>query len=572
MANLVRFINQGLGEPLPLVKGLHLFQPSMAGREQPMRALVGAVAGLVVGAALLGSGRAEACGGFFCSQTPVDQSGEKIIFTVKDGSVEAHVQISYSGEAKKFSWVVPVESLPTLSIGSPTFFAALDQATTPRFELNWSGNQCNGYYRKDSVLTPQPSPANAGVNVVSREEVGPYDAAILQASDAAALQGWLVTNGYDLTAQGADALTPYVKPSAYFVALKLQQDKGVGDLRPIVLKMATGRACIPIRLTAIAARPDMPITAFVFADHRAVPENYRHVLINETKIDWLKYGSNYSQVATDAVNEAGGHAFLTEFAGKVSEIVPSLYVFDQASRWNTGALKTIAHPVDFLAALLQQGFPRDAAIQSLLRKYVPIPASLVGKVTEAQFYNGIEAYRAAIDSDPGRAPFDAAGFANELEVTVVAPLKHAKEVVNGSPYLTRLFTTMSAEEMTVDPEFQFNPDVPDVSNVHTAKATGTCGAFGNGPFSARIELPDGRFFNVSSSGGPITDGPSAQRIEQLPSSGGPLLIQDNSEAIVVVLRNAGGGTPKSGCASTGPELLPAALLAMAAWQARRKSR
>ena len=118
-------------------------------------------------------------------------------------------------------------------------------------------------------------------------------------------------NGYDLTPQGAEALEPYVGQGLYFVALKLQQNKQVGDLRPIVVRFEGKRPCIPIKLTAIAARPDMPIIAYVLSNKRAIPVNYRHVLINPTRIDWLRYGSNYNQVATDAVDEAGGQAFLT---------------------------------------------------------------------------------------------------------------------------------------------------------------------------------------------------------------------------------------------------------------------
>ena len=39
-------------------------------------------------------------------------------------------------------------------------------------------------------------------------------------------------------------------------------------------------------------------------------------------------------------------------------------------------------------------------------------------------------------------------------------------MVDGHDYLTRLYTTMSADEMTIDPEFVVDPGLPDVSNVH----------------------------------------------------------------------------------------------------------
>ena len=71
----------------------------------------------------------------------------------------------------------------------------------------------------------------------------------------------------------------------------------------------------------------MPITAYVLSSRRAIPLNYRHVLINPTRINWLNYGSNYSQVANAAVDEAGGQAFLTEYAGAVGSIAQGYVSF-----------------------------------------------------------------------------------------------------------------------------------------------------------------------------------------------------------------------------------------------------
>ncbi len=497
---------------------------------------------------------AEACGGFFCSRAPIDQSGEKIAFAVGDGHIDVHVQIQYAGDARQFSWVVPLHARPELSVGSPQLFAYLDGISSPRFQLDWqqTGGFCPGRTVFDEVPTSPAPSADGGVTVVSQEQVGPYDAAILQATDADALTQWLTTNSYDLTPAGQTAIAQYVAPDFYFVALKLQQNKGTGDLRPIVLKMNGAPPCIPLRLTAIAARPNMPIIAYVFANNRSVPQNYRHVLINETKIDWLNGGNNYRQVATDAVDEAGGKAFLTEYAGTVRALIgenggltPTLRRFD------TAKLSLLPHPVEFAEELMRQGFSQDPSIQSLLRKYIPLPASLVGQVSELQFYNQLSFYRGQIDADPGRPPFNATAFATELQDTIVAPMQGAQTLFEDFPYLTRLFTTMSAEEMDVDPELHFNNDLGDVSNVHRAKATlaDACGeAFGNA--RVKIELPDGRWFFQTFVSGPLLEGPSAARVESLEASGPPVVLQDNTAAINKVIEHAGGGIPGAGCGCT----------------------
>jgi MYXO-CTERM domain-containing protein len=536
------------------------------------------VVGALLAAGLLATPSAEACGGFFCSRVPIDQAGERIVFGVRDNTVEAHIQIQYQGAAEKFSWVVPMTAQPTLSVGSPLIFSFLDARTQPRFMLEWQ-NRCMDSGRggedlaSDGNAPPQaPSPNEGnGVTVISQEQVGPYDAAILQAEESQALRTWLVDNGYDLTPQGAEALEPYVGRGNYFVALKLQQNKQVGDLRPIVVRFQGNRPCIPIKLTAIAARPNMPIISYVLSNKRAIPMNYRHVLINLSRVDWLNGGSNYSQVATAAVDEAGGRAFLTEFAGAAAPFAAGFESF--LPDYDTARLAAIPHPVDFSAELLRQGFARDPSIQGLLRKYIPIPASLVAKgVTEQQFYNLIFNYRSDIDSDPGRAPFNATGFAQELEESVVKPAEVSLALLKAHPYLTRLYTTMSAEEMTVDPDFDFNSDAPDVPNLYTAKAfVETCEEDWS-KRKIRIELPDGRYYNTRIGQGPITQGPNSVRIEQWTDVGPAALIQDNRALVDKALEDVDGGVLNSGCACSSAEAGSAALLSLllAAWGARRR--
>ncbi|MCI0570891.1 MAG: DUF2330 domain-containing protein [Myxococcaceae bacterium] len=536
-----------------------------------------AVLGAVLAGVLVPS-EALACGGFFCSRVPVDQSGENIVFGVHGRRVEAHVQIQYQGEAEKFAWVVPVPSLPGLSIGSPALFTFLAQATQPQFQLEWTRTCTSFQWPWMDVANESASPGSRGADggvepgvvVVSQEEVGPFDAAILQATDAQALRTWLVDNGYDLTSVGSDLLEPYVGTDAYFVALKLQKDRDVGDLRPIVLTMEDAAPGIPIRLTAVAARPDMPIRAYVLAEKRAVPVNYRHVLLNPTRVDWLNGGANYAALASGAVDEAGGHAFLTEFAGPSAPLAAG---FGRGS-FDTAALARLTHPVDFMRGIMQQSFPSDGTLLALLRRYIPLPQALRSNgVTEQSFYNFMEQFRADIDSDPGRAAFDAAGFAAELEESIVEPLARADALLDAHPYLTRLFTTMSAAEMTKDPEFDSNPDAPDVSNIHRAKASEESCEADFSQRRIRIELPDGTFFLTRRADGPLTTGPGALRVEQFSNTGGPTVLQDNAAGMAAAVRAVGGGVGGEGCggctsAALGPTLA-GLLLGLQALRRRR---
>jgi hypothetical protein len=532
------------------------------------------IAGLTAAATcLVGflSAPAEACGGFFCGGVPMVQSGENIIFAMQNGQMEAHVYIQYTGAADKFAWVVPVHALPTLSIGSPSFFQAVAQSTQPLYYVQYQSNGSCGNYEFRGGVDLANAPGTAGgtggnpppqVNVVSQSQVGPFDSAILQANDVTALEQWLQTNGYNLTTQGGNALAPYVGQGYYFVALKLQQNEGTGDIRPIVLSFAGTQPCIPLRLTAIAATPNMPVTAYVFSNSRAVPTNFREVVINETKIDWLAYGSNYTSLSQAAIAEAGGHAFLTEFAGATSNVLQASTM--PGDSFNTQKLSTITDPVDFLLEMLSEGFPRDPSIQDMLLKYVPEPAALVTQgVSTAQFYNGISQYRDAIANDPGRAPFDPVSFANDLQTIIVGPLVHAKQIVTNYPYLTRLATSLSPELMTLDPEFDYNTGLGDVTHTHVATATPICD-FGGHVTDYKIVLPDGRTLYEKPGAGPLDQGPNAEFVDQLSAFGPPEVITDNSAAINRLV------SPRGCHCGTGLE--PLALLALLAVQGLRRRR
>ena len=88
---------------------------------------------------VLTSSSVSACGGFFCTTTPVDQNAERIIFTQNgDGTVSAYVQIEYTGEAPDFSWILPLpEAIAAEDVEVPedamAAFTELEVATDPVF-------------------------------------------------------------------------------------------------------------------------------------------------------------------------------------------------------------------------------------------------------------------------------------------------------------------------------------------------------------------------------------------------------------------------------------------------------
>ena len=470
--------------------------------------------------------RAEACGGFFCQNVPVDQTGEQILFAVENGRVEAQIQVDYVGAAEDFSWVVPVPSLPEVGVSSNRVFGVMKERAGIRFELTmtYDGNCMYPPMSAESggVRGDATSNADDGVTVVTQSQVGPYDYAILQATDTLELFDWLGANDYIIPATAAPLVESYVLmgDEMHFVAFKLQKERTVGEIAPVVLKYDDTQPMIPIQLTAIATQPDLGVTVGLLGDARAVPENYLHVLINEARIDWLSSGSNYDALINDAMDEAGGQAFTTEFAGASDRFANAFFT---EGRLRTEQLAMTGDPVAFFALVQSEGFAADAQLLEIIGRCIPIPASLVAEgVDQRTFLNNLEGYRRELAG----FDFDEAACANELEAAIVAPLRHAQELFDGLPYFTRLHTSLSAEEMTVDPVFAFNREMGDVDNVHRATAVMVCANDGNyNAVPIVVTLADGREVLTSFGGsGLVNSMPGAASLEQTNATGAPVAV------------------------------------------------
>jgi MYXO-CTERM domain-containing protein len=154
-------------------------------------------------------------------------------------------------------------------------------------------------------------------------------------------------------------------------------------------------------------------------------------------------------------------------------------------------------------------------------------------IAYADFKNCTQCYLSATG-----VTFNSTTFLRQLYEMVIKPMQETQALFDSRPYLTRLYTTMSADEMTMDPVFAFNPDLDDVSNIHTATQVLECGKSGD-PFGAdapwSVELPQGG--TVRGAGNArvwpidVMSQPAALRIMQFGTSGEGEVLEDRSKSI-----------------------------------------
>lgn len=545
---------------------------------------------IALGALSFAATDAQACGGFFCSaSSPVNQAAERIIFAQdEEGNVTQIVEVAYEGDAEKFAWVLPVPGTPTPGVSSVQVFQRLQQATNPNYRLiNEFPDSCGlagsllGGSADNAAVSGESFGPGPSVVVLDAGTVGPFDFVTIsvdaQSQEPAdvALE-WLTENGYDLTASAADVLGPYLANGLNLIAFRLQKGADTGSIRPISLEYKASAMSIPIRPTAVAAADDMPIMVWTLGKSRAVPTNYLGLELNELLIDWTNAGPTYNDVVIAAANEAGGHGFVTEFAGDAeafaSTISPPSEALNAQTSWGLSLERNIINLTNRYGAM--DGFV-DAVRETLPLRDGITPEEF-SSCADCYFRpagspgfggaGGLEPDEVIDESDPIYA-LDEAEFLAAVQSHVLDPIEAAADLFREFDKVTRLYTTMSAEEMTEDPVFEFNPDLEDLSNQHTATRKVTC----EGPSGDwKVILPDGREVFGSGNTWPhalgSSDMPVNARVLQFSTSGAPKIKTDNTSTIQRIHESLPAGSGKKndlkGCAmSPGPGTPSSAWLA-----------
>ena len=500
----------------------------------------------------------SACGGFFCDgsgPTQVNQAAERIVFAEHpDGRVTSVIQILYEGPADRFGWLLPVPGIPEVGLSSDAAFAALQNATNPQYQMTTTVegecaeedfiNNSPNNFSVDAGAPNENSTNNSGVTVVDSGSAGPYDYVVIQidgaAGDKAALAlEWLETNNYQVTDVGPDLLAPYLDENYNLLAIRLQKSQDAGAVRPIRLTYHDEHPMIPIKLTAVAAVEDMGVMTWLLGSARAVPVNYKALELNDALINWFNPASNYNDVITAAANEASGQGFVTEYAQATSTLGDVIYTQSDADTWAilssqdwTGSeLELIDRVIQDYAWNRFDRFGNPQPWDGLADAFDAAMPQLTSEQRENLLSCGVNcAFQGEVP-----AGFDIETFLTAVEDFVVAPMRDTQELFDDFPYVTRLYTTMSAHEMTLDPSFDFNPDLADVSNVHNAERIIEChpGVF-QWDASWRVELPSGLLVRGTGSNWPIEQDemmPATLTVSEVGTSGQGTVVRDNEATV-----------------------------------------
>ena len=143
-------------------------------------------------------------------------------------------------EGHDFGFLVPTPAAPTLAEVDDAIFEKLEARTrreivhVTRKRIDWTPLILMSYYRRENASGAARPP----VEVLSTQKVAGYEAVVLSATDAAALQKWLADHGYASTPDLTEWLDAYVKKQWKITAFKIDAAKPELAARTSAVKMS----------------------------------------------------------------------------------------------------------------------------------------------------------------------------------------------------------------------------------------------------------------------------------------------------------------------------------------------
>ena len=280
---------------------------------------------------------AEACGGCFSPpETVTSVDSHRMVVSLSPEKSILWDQIRYSGDPEDFVWVLPVPSPDVeIAVADDLFFLELDSQTAPTinppplppldcppppeescgfFGCDQAGGDSGDGYAADAGA--------GGVDVYREEVVGPYETVVIGSEDPVALITWLNEHGYAVPESTRPTIRHYTDLSSLFVVLRLAPDQGVSAMQPVRVEYPGYMGTFPLRMVTVGAYGSLAMSLWIIAEQRFGGLNYPTVEVDPADLVWdfAQGSSNYRDLFRRAIDDAGGKAWVAQFAGMLDQL------------------------------------------------------------------------------------------------------------------------------------------------------------------------------------------------------------------------------------------------------------
>jgi hypothetical protein len=272
------------------------------------------------------------CGAYIPDGVDAYVADERALVTWDGAKQDILMAFNVNGSSESAAWVMPVPSTANVTLGDPEVFEELSELTRPRVEYDDSWWPTFTWLIDEGDGTAG-APRDGAVQVLGRQQLGPFDVTRLAANDPSALATWLGDNGFPHPDGLDDNLSAYVDEGWETIAIKLlptgKEASLTGELQPLRLSFASSTLVYPMRLSKSADNPQT-VALYVLADHRMDP---RSVPAADERPKLGYAGRVEAASAGQALRGfVGDGAFLTYWTNDIGrpEQINGDYVFAQA--------------------------------------------------------------------------------------------------------------------------------------------------------------------------------------------------------------------------------------------------
>lgn len=223
------------------------------------------------------------------------------------------IETRFTGTGTNFAWVIPLPAQPVIEQSTTGVFPTLEFLFRPRIRhdvtryyvgmligtgmillIAFAGRSASFILAilfvvlvligmllpslvKATAKASASGPSAAAVTVLNRQVVGVFETATIASRDPAALEDWLVANGFRLSTNSTPIIADYVRDDWVFVTAKVRKDDAdteTGTVHPLSFTFATERPVYPLRLTGVDNGP-LRVELYVFAPWRVKARHFR---------------------------------------------------------------------------------------------------------------------------------------------------------------------------------------------------------------------------------------------------------------------------------------------------------
>ena len=292
-------------------------------------------------------------------------------------------QFIYSGAPEEFAWVLPVPSKDTVvELADAAFIDVMDEETSPRIlapacaGAAAAGCGCGDGFAPGLNLSDQ-------VEVHSHALIGPYETVVLGAEDPNALYAWLGQNGYAFPDSGRAVLDYYTERQSSFVVLRLRPGVEVSAMQPVRVRFKGYMGQFPLRMISLGVSGAVDLSLWIVADERYAPTNFnsRTIAPSEVTWNWDTQTSNYEEVFQRRILDAGGLAWITEYAQVLNGSELAARLLERAPADLALAKAGIHYPV---VTKLRTTLPVEALSDDLALARSDDPSAVSREITAGQ--------------------------------------------------------------------------------------------------------------------------------------------------------------------------------------------